>query len=248
MQPKKAGFQRVDEPEIRLSGITKIVMLGDPGCTGFSDDSKKILDQILRQETDLFFILGDLAFTDSEEELREMIDFCNSRVKVPIFATRGNHELTAYPKFLGLASYALVLDRHVCFFLCDATGHFFENDLVLLKNELEKYQDKKFIIQMHIPPPTNIARKSLKIEDWEKLKAVLNQHRERIQHLFCGHMHGFHEYEIDGYPVTITAGGGAAMLHELLAPAKKLHHSIEVSLHQDGFLSSKVIPVERTIL
>jgi len=247
-QLKKAGFQKVGAPEICLSGITKIVMLGDPGCTRFSDDSNKILDQILRREADLFFFLGDLAFTDSKEELREMIDFCNARVQAPIFATRGNHELSSYSGFFGFSSYALVLDHHVCFFLCDATGHFLESDLELLKNKLETYPDKTFIVLMHIPPPTDVSRKSLKREEWEKLKAVLDPHREKVRHLFCGHIHGFHEYEINGYPVTITAGGGAAMIHELLPPARKLHHSITVSLHANGSLSVEVIPVRLGVI
>jgi 3',5'-cyclic AMP phosphodiesterase CpdA len=247
-QPAKTGFQRVDALEIRLSGITRVVMLGDPGCTSFSDDSKKVLDQILRQEADLFFVLGDLAFTDSIEELHEMIDFCNARVKVPIFATRGNHELSSYPKLLGFSSYALVLDHHVCLFLCNATGHFLESDLDFLKNSLKTYQDKKFIVLMHIPPPSNVFRESLKSEDWEKLRAVLDPHREKVQHLFCAHMHGFHEYEINGYPVTITAGGGAAMIHELFPPAQKLHHSIAVSLHPNGSLSKEVIPVRAGVV
>ena len=243
MQPGKTGFQCVNQPEIMLSGIHKVVLLGDPGCTSFSDDSKKVLDQILRQEADLFFVLGDLAFTDSIEELREIIDFCNARVKVPIFATRGNHELSSYPKLLGLSSYALILDQHVCFFLCNATGRFLQSDLNLLRNQLETAQNKKFIVLMHIPPPGNVPRESLKSEEWKKLKAVLDPHREKIQHLFCGHMHGFHTYEIDGYPVTITAGGGAAMIHEVLPPAQKLHHSIALSLYPDGSLSREVIPV-----
>jgi 3',5'-cyclic AMP phosphodiesterase CpdA len=244
MQPPKAGFQKVEEPELRLAGITRIVMLGDPGCTHFSDESKKILGQILSQDTDLFFILGDLAFMDEAEELRAMIDFCDPRVKVPIFALRGNHEISNYSKFLGRTSYALVLDHHVCFFLCNATGHFLESDLDLLRGQLEKHRDKKFMVLMHIPPPTNVSRKSLKIEEWKKLRAVMDLHREKIRHLFCGHIHGFYEYEIDGYPVTITAGGGAAMIHELSAPAKKLHHSLEVILSPEGFLNAKVIPIQ----
>lgn len=243
MQPGKAGFQKVEESEVRLTGVTRIVMLGDTGCTFFSDYSKKILDQILCQEADLFFILGDLACTDAAEELREMIDFCNFRVKVPVFALRGNHEISNYSQFLGRTTYALVLGRHVCFFLCNATGHFLESDLALLKTKLEEHQDKKFIVLMHIPPLTNIPRKSLMIEEWKKLRAVMDLHRGKILHLFCGHIHGLCEYEVDGYPVTITAGGGAAMIHELSAPAKKIHHCVEVVLSPDGSLNTKIIPI-----
>lgn len=242
MSLKKSGFQYIDQPEIVLSGVRKIVLLGDPGCTRFSGDSQKVLGQILDQETDLFFMLGDLVFADSEDEFRELIAFCGPRVQAPIFALRGNHDLSHYSGFFGLGSYALVLDPLVFFFLDDATGHFLQKDLDLLREALEKHKEKKFLLLMHIPPPTHVDRRGLKKENWEKLKAVLDLYRERIAHIFCGHIHGFHEYEIDGYPVTITAGGGAAMIHELLPPAQRLHHSIVLSLQPDGSFGYEVIP------
>lgn len=241
--PKRTGFQYVDKPEVTLSGIKRLVILGDPGCTRFSDDSKKVLGRILDQKADLFFILGDLAFSDSKDEFREIIAFCDPRVGVPIFALRGNHDLSHYAEFFGRKTYALVLDRLVCFFLCNATGHFLQEDLDLLRETLEKHQEKNFILLMHIPPPIHIARQGLRKEDWEKLKAVLEPFRERIKHIFCGHIHGFCEYEVDGYPVTITAGGGAAMIYELSAPAQRFHHAIALSLHPDGSFSKEVIPV-----
>ena len=240
-QRKKAGCQYIDSPEITLSGIRKIVLLGDPGCTRFSDDSQKVLGRILGQEADLFFMLGDLAFSDSEHEFNELINFCDSRVRVPVFALRGNHDLSHYAKFFGRGSYALVLERSVCFFMDDATGHFSEKDLELLREDLEKYKEKDFFLFMHIPPPTHVGRGGLRKEDWEKLKAVLDPCRDRIRHIFCGHIHGFHEYEIDGYPVTITAGGGAAMIHELEPPARKLHHSVLLYLHPDGSSSAEIV-------
>ena len=245
---KKTGFQSVEQTESALSGIKKIVLLGDPGCTRFSGDSQKILGQILGQEADLFFMLGDLVFSDSEEEFRELIAFCDARVHVPVFALRGNHDLSHYAGFLGLASYALVFDRLVCFFLDDATGHFLQADLDLLREVLETHKEKHFILLMHIPPPTHVDRRGLKKEDWEKLKGVLDPYREKIRHIFCGHIHGFHEYEIDGYPVTITAGGGAAMIHELLPPAQKLHHSLVLSLHPDGSMSTEIVPVGERVV
>jgi len=240
---RKAGFQYIDHPEIKLSGIKKIVMLGDPGCTGFYEDSKKVLGEILSQKPDLFFILGDLAFTGADEEFLEIIDFCNARVKVPIYALCGNHDLPHYSKFFGLRTYALILDHHIFLFLCNAHGHFLEKDVDFLRAELEKYPEKDFILLMHIPPPTPMSRSVLRKSEWEKIERVLDPHRERIRHVFCAHVHGSYEYQADGYPVTITAGSGAAMIHALARPAKKLFHSRVVALHQDGSLSSKIVPV-----
>ena len=240
---KKTGCQYVDKSEITLSGIKKIVLLGDPGCTRFSENSQKILGRILDQEADLFFMLGDLAFTDAEDEFRELIAFCDARVQAPIFALRGNHDLSHYAKFFGLRSYALVLKPFVCFFLDDAKGHFAPEDLELLRKTLEKYKERDFILLMHIPPTPRWDRRGLRQKDWDVLKAVLEPYRGRIRHIFCAHIHGFLEYEIDGFPVTITAGGGAAMIHLLVPPEKKLHHSVVLSLHRDGSWSSEVIPI-----
>lgn len=239
----ETGFRCVNEPEIRLSGIEKILMLGDPGCTGFYHDSQKVLGEILKQKTDLVFILGDLVFTGSEKEFHEMFDFCNARVKAPIYALSGNHDFLHYSQFLGLKTYALVLDRHLCFFLCDAAGHFLEKDVAFLKKELEKYPGKDLILLMHIPPPLPGSRKTLKGGEWEKVKAVLDCHKKRIRHVFCAHVHGFYEYEAGGYPVTITAGGGAAMIHTLPESGQRLFHAVEVDLKRDGSLNRKVIPV-----
>ncbi len=240
----KRGLQYIESPEVAISGVRDIVVLGDPGCTRFSDDSKGVLAQILARKADLFFILGDLAFIDDEEEFREVIDFCNARVQAPVFALRGNHDLFHYSKFLGRATYALVLDRIVCFFLCDATGHFSTEDLDLLERKLIEHKDKNFMILMHIPPSSPHFRWGIKKEEWEKLRGILDPHKERILGIFCGHIHGFYEYDMDGYRVTITAGGGAAMIHAGKEPTQKIYHSLGIELRQDGSITSTVFPVQ----
>ncbi len=237
------GIQYVASPEISIPGVRKVVVLGDPGCTRFSDGSKEVLAKILSREADLYFILGDLAFLDTEEEFREIIDFCNARVRVPVFALRGNHDLSQYARFLGRETYALVLDRTVCFFLCNATGHFAAQDLELLGQKLNEHKNKNFLILMHIPPPAPPFRWGLKKEEWEKLRAVLDPHKERVQRILCGHIHGFYEYNADGYPVTITGGGGAAMIHDARDAVQKVYHSLGLEWRQDGSIFMTFCPV-----
>lgn len=237
----KPGFFYVDKENIHLQKIKKIVLTGDIGCTGFFDTSKKILGEILNLKTDLFFILGDLVCTGAEYEFQEVIDFCNTRVNVPIFALRGNHDISNYERFFGLKSYTIVLEDFVCIIIDDAKGQFFDQDIDFLKKELVKYKNRPILIFMHIPPPTDISRGSLSQPEWEKLRTTLDQHRENIKHIFCAHIHGYHEYSIDGYPVLITAGGGAAMVYALKKKEQSFYHAVVINLHQDGSLTKEII-------
>jgi 3',5'-cyclic AMP phosphodiesterase CpdA len=239
----RTGFQYIDREEIRIRGVKKVILTGDIGCTGFNEDSRDILGQILGQECDLFFFLGDLAFTGAEEEFREIIDFCNGRVQKPIFALCGNHDLPGYYKFLGSSTYALKLDKFVCIFLSNATGYFLAKDIAFLAKELNKHKTQDFIIFMHVPPPTDIDRNHLLQAEWEKIRKELDQYKKKIRHIFCAHIHGYHDYLLDGYPITITAGGGAAMINDLKKPEQKIHHAIILNLGESGDVSTEIIPV-----
>ena len=79
------GFQKIDKKEIHLKGVNSVVFMGDIGCTSFGEDSKRVVSRILEMDTDLFVVLGDIAFLGKEEEIQEVIDYCDERVKVPYF-------------------------------------------------------------------------------------------------------------------------------------------------------------------
>jgi len=113
-----------------------------------------------------------------------------------------------------------------------------------LKKELSTYKDRSVLIFMHIPPPTDISRGSLVQSEWEKVKTILDQHRENIKHIFCAHIHGYHEYHLDGYSVTITAGGGAAMIYNLKKQEQRFYHAIVINLLEDGSLTKEVVTIQ----
>jgi len=237
----KPGFQYVDREEIRIAGVHKIILTGDIGCTGFNENSREILGQILRRKPDLYFFLGDLAFTGAEEEFREVIAFCNERVQAPIFALCGNHDLPDYFKVLGSSTYAILLDKFVCIFLSNGTGYLLDQDIAFLKKELDKYRTRDFIIYMHVPPPTDIDRNHLMKTEWEKMRKELDKHKNKIRHIFCAHIHGYHDYLADGYPLTITAGGGADMIYDLKRPEQKIHHALILNLGDSGAISREIM-------
>ncbi len=239
----RPGFQCVTDREIELSGIKDVVLFGDVGCLSFGDESKKVFGEILKIKTDLYFILGDLAFTGEQKEFEEIIDFCNQRAEAPVFTICGNHDVRGFSDFFGLRSYALILDRFVILAIDNAHNHFEKKALDFLEEMLNKHKDKRFLVTFHVPPPTDLHRTSLSADEWEKVKAVSDRYRDKIESIFCGHIHGFQEHYLDGYRIFISGGGGAA-LYNLEKDTLKSHHAIKVTFKEDGSLDINVIPIK----
>jgi hypothetical protein len=97
---------------------------------------------------------------------------------------------------------------------------------------------------MHVPPPTDINQNHLPPAEWKKLRGVLDGHRESITNIFCSHIHGYHKYCLDGYPVMISAGGGGAMIYDLRKPGQKIHNAVIMTLH-DISISAEVIKIKQ---
>lgn len=241
----KSAFQCVTKKEIMFKGAKDILILGDVGCTGFYEDSKKVFGEILKKKTDLFVIIGDLAHTGKKEEFEELINFANERTKAPIFSLCGNHDLPDYKECCGLSSYALILERLVLILLDNADAHFRKEDFEFLRDEFERhYKDKKFIVLCHVPPPVDFVSSYMSAEEWRGLKQILDRYRDRIECLVCAHIHGFYEYYIDGYHVFVTAGGGGSMIYELPKAEYKRYNALKISLREGALSSIKFIPVD----
>ncbi len=231
-------IQIVDKEEIFLENVGEIIVIGDPGCTRFNDESKRVLGKIFAKRADAFIILGDMACKGSADELNDFISFCNATARAPVFTLCGNHDLPGYPSILGRSTYALVASAYVFIFIDNVTDwdHFSRKDLEFIGQELDKYADKKFIILLHIPPPTDLAPKFMKDKKWAELKAVLDARKDKIECLMCGHIHGFRDHVVDGYRVFITGGGGAK-LHNLEKDIIRDHHAIRLSFGKDSTAS-----------
>lgn len=236
------NFQRITKQEILLSGIRNILAFGDIGCTGFDDDSKKVLGKLLSYKPDLFFVLGDLTCAGAKEEFDEVIDFCKERTTKPIFALRGNHDASGYSKCLGMSDYAIIVDHFLCLFIDNSKSHIDKKTVDFLHSKLEKYRDKKVIIFFHIPPPLTFNTMGMNFLEWYKLRKVMDYHRERIECIVCGHVHGFYEYTIDDYHIFITAGGGAKMIYEMPPGGFKIHNALKMSFDNDT-VAINLIPV-----
>lgn len=242
MPKLRPGLQYIAKKEINLKGIKDIVLMGDTGCTGFDQEAKRVLSKILEKKADLFFILGDLVYGGTKKEFKEVIDFCNNKVNVPIFTLCGNHDLPDYRKVLGLTSYALVLDNRVIISLDNPAAPFSREDLLFLEDKLKKHKDKRFLVFFHIPPPNTLQNSGMKQDEWQSLKGVLDKHKERIECIFCAHIHGFLEYNLDGYRIFITGGGGAK-LYDLEKDMLKSHHAIKLNLKNEDAVIFEVMPI-----
>ena len=240
MKNLKKGLLRIDQPEIHLKGITNIVLAGDVGCTTFNEESKNIFRKILQTETDFFIILGDLVYNGTPAEFEEFIKFSEENAKRPIFAICGNHDLPSYPQFLGRANYTIVLNDHVIIAINNSVELSNEN-LTFLGNILQKYTAKKAIILFHIPPPTDMAPDfSMWEHKWISIKNILDKHKQNIEVIFSGHVHGFQDYYLEGYHVIITGGGGA-VLQNYEKDTLKSHHAVRIRFKKG--ITFEVMPI-----
>lgn len=236
-------FQRVDKKEIVLNKAKDIIIAGDVGCTGFDDETRTVFDAILRQRCDLFFIAGDLVCHGTAEEFSEFIDFCDKRSRVPVFALCGNHDLPDYAKHCGASSYSVITSGPVCVSLDNSSARFSKEDLEFLEAQFKKYNDRKFIVLFHVPPPVDFKASHMSDGEWMKLRGVLDRFRERVECIVCAHIHGLYEYRLDGYRVFITAGGGGKMIYDMPDPAARIYHAVRISLRKGGPADISVIPV-----
>lgn len=155
-----------------------------------------------------------------------------------------NHDARGFSHFLGLATYALVLDEFVVLALDNAMGVFEQESLTFTKEMLDKYPGKRFLITFHVPPPTELFGSCMKREGWEKLTAILDESKDKIECVLTGHIHGFQEYHLDGYRIFVSGGGGA-MLYDLEKDTLKSHHAIKATFKDDATVEMNVIPVEK---
>lgn len=236
----KPGLQRVDTRELYIQGVRSVVVLGDNGCRPPGMVDLNAFRQILKIPTDLFIIIGDIVFKGRADEYRKLSTYCKKIAKAPVFTLAGNHDLPLYSAFCGRSSYALILDRSVFICLDNSRRKFKQSDVHLLKGVLKKHRGKKFFILFHIPPPLKFDGSHIEYAEWKKIKRVLDAGKQKIACIFCGHIHALLNYRLDGYPITITGGGGA-MLFDLKQDKLKAHHAIKISGLVDGYIQSEVI-------
>ncbi len=238
----KPGLQWVGKKELYLKGIRSVVVLGDNGCRPPEMVNRNAFKKILKIKTDFFIIAGDLVFRGKKSEFRKLFKLCRKASQAPIFTLAGNHDLPKYSKFCGRSSYAIILDRFGFICLNNSERKFKQSDVDLLIRVLKKHTEKKFFVLFHIPPPLKYNSSHIEYKEWEKIKRGLDKFKKRIVCVFCGHIHAFLKYRLDGYRVIITGGGGSRLL-DLQQDRLKAHHAIKLSSLDEGRIKIQVIAV-----
>ncbi|MDD5195366.1 MAG: metallophosphoesterase family protein [Candidatus Omnitrophica bacterium] len=232
----------MDNRELCLRGVHSVVVLGDNGCRPPEMINVHAFKKILKIKTDFFIILGDLVYRGKKSEFRKLFQLCRKVATAPIFTLAGNHDLPMYSKFCGRSSYAIILDRFGFICLDNSKRKFKQSDVDLLNRVLNKHRKKRFFILFHIPPPSKFDGSHIKYREWKKIKKALHKFKKRIICVFCGHIHAFLKYKLDGYRIIITGGGGARLLN-LEQDRLKEHHAIKLSALDEGQIISQVIAV-----
>jgi len=236
----------VDKKEIYLESVRSVVVLGDNGCRPPAMIDLAAFKKILKIKTDFFIIVGDIVFKGRPGEFRKLFKLCRRATKTPIFALAGNHDLPNYSKFCGKTSYAIILDRFGFICLDNSKRGFEKKDVALVERILKKHKKKKFFILFHIPPPLRFDQSHIEYKEWEKIKKVLDKFKNRIVCIFCGHIHAFLDYRLDGYRIFITGGGGAALFN-LKQDRLKAHHALRLSSLNEGKVKLDIIPVNKKV-
>jgi len=246
MRRLRKGLQCVKNRELNFPGIKSVVVLGDNGCRPPTKEGIVAFSRILKIKTDLFIIVGDIVLNGEDKQFRKLFKFFKGKTKAPIYALGGNHDLPGYAKFCGRSTYAIILDKFGFICLDDSKRKFEKKDVVFLERELKKHKEKKFFVLFHIPPPLKFNQSHIEYAEWEKVRKVLDKYRKRIVCIFCGHIHAFLDYLLDGYRIFISGGGGATLFN-LKEDHLKAHHALRLSSLDEGKVKLNIIPVKKKI-
>ena len=181
----------------------------------------RALEHAMENNSDVeaIFLTGDLSETGNVADyrlLREMI----ADLSVPVHATIGNHDrrdtfLSVFPEHGNADGFvqsraplsegvALMLDTH------DTdmhAGSFCETRAAWLAAQLAQDDAPVWLFLHHHPVPTHEPYiDNIILRDRARLGAVIAPHRDRIRHIFFGHIHAPLAGSFHGIPVSASRG------------------------------------------
>jgi 3',5'-cyclic-AMP phosphodiesterase len=169
----------------------------------------------LNGQNDLRFVLGagDLTPRGTREQL-ERFQSELLRLKIPYFATLGNHELGTHPdlfhEYFGRGNFHFRFHGVAFTLLDDASASIDPTVYDWLDDWLAASRRDVHIVAMHIPPvdPWGVRNGSMGSRN-EADKFLARLAEGRVDLTLYGHIHSYYSFDNAGIPAFISGGGGA---------------------------------------
>ncbi|MDD5409693.1 MAG: metallophosphoesterase [Candidatus Omnitrophica bacterium] len=233
------GVVKVEDRINFIGKVSSFAILGDPGCDGLGVEIMTTFSRAMNcTHTNFKIILGDLVPFGLEEFYKHIYSIINYVSANPVYTLCGNHDNDYYVKYFGLKNYVLVNDDLLIIVLDNSKRVFEAGTLDFLAESLKGYKRKNILILFHIPPPNTFSTNSMKMEEWQKLKSVMDPYKNSIKYILSGHVHSYFSEIKDGYRIIVSAGGGARLEFFGRLPDKNssFHHVLRFYFDKDSEL------------
>jgi rubrerythrin len=238
-EAKIKGVVKVKDKINFIGKVSSFTILGDPGCDGLGVEIMTTFAKAMNcAHSDFKIILGDLVPFGLEEFYKHIHGIINNISKNPVYTLCGNHDTDYYVTYFGLKNYILVNDDLLIVVLDNSKRIFEDQTLKFLDESLRGYKRKNILVLFHIPPPNSFSANSMKPQEWQKLRAVMDPYKSSIKYILSGHVHSYFKDDLDGYRIIVSAGGGARLEFFGRLPDKKssFHHVLRFYFDKDSEL------------
>lgn len=188
---------------------------------GLLSDIQEAIDRVsdiydrMNEVHQLRFVLGagDLTQRGHRDQL-ERFQSELLRLKVPYFATLGNHELGTHPdlfhEYFGRGNFHFRFHGVAFTLLDDASASIDPTVYDWLDEWLESSRREVHIVAMHIPPVDPIGVRNGSMASRNEADKLLARLAEgRVDMTLYGHIHSYYSFDNAGIPAFIAGGGGA---------------------------------------
>jgi rubrerythrin len=241
---KIKGVVKIKDKVNFINKVSSFTILGDPGCDGLGVEIMTTFAKAMScAHSDFKIILGDLVPFGLEGFYKHIHGIINNVSGNPVYTLCGNHDNDYYATYFGLRNYVLVSDNLLIVVLDNSKRIFETETLNFLEESLKGYTRKNILILFHIPPPNSFSANSMKTEEWQKLRAVMDPYKASIRYILSGHVHSYFEDELDGYKVIVSAGAGARLdfFGRLPGKGSSFHHVLRFYFDTDSQLKYEYV-------
>jgi 3',5'-cyclic AMP phosphodiesterase CpdA len=208
--------------------------------------AEEVFDSMNRDNFDFAINTGDFVNTGTEEEYLDYLELIRS-LKFPTINVLGNHDLpvdsydtTLFKKHFGPDIFYFDY-RNARFIILNNSAHEFgDGQREWLDKTLSEAGDRLKFVFMHIPTFNPSRRRHYLIkwdEDYKPFEKIIQRHKVDI--LFTGHIHFFHDSIYQGVRTIITGGAGAPLYE---APERGgFYHWVKVQVNGKDVRAEPVI-------